>query len=170
MTQVLVLNSDFTPHNVTSLRRGFILVEKGKAEVLQKGADIITTVGNFVRPLVIRLLNYVRYRPKGIGITRKRIFRRDGFECCYCGSHRNLTVDHVIPKSKGGKTSWTNLVTACNRCNVLKGDKTLEQAGMHLQMEPFVPSLSYFLAAYAERQAQEWLPYLYTAVAQLQKK
>ena len=79
MTQVLVLNSDFSPHNVTTLRRGFILVEKGRAEVLQKGEDIITSVGNFVRPLVIRLLNYVRYRPKGIGITRKRIFKRDNY-------------------------------------------------------------------------------------------
>ena len=141
MTQVLVLNSDFTPHNVTSLRRGFILVEKGKAEVLQKGADIITTVGNFVRPLVIRLLNYVRYRPKGIGITRKRIFRRDGFECCYCGSHRNLTVDHVIPKSRGGSNYWDNLVTSCGRCNSNKDNKTPEEAGLKMRYKPTIPNM-----------------------------
>ena len=141
MTQVLVLNSDFTPHNVTSLRRGFILVEKGKAEVLQKGDDIITTIGNFVRPLVIRLLNYVRYRPKGIGITRKRIFRRDGFECCYCGSHRNLTVDHVIPKSRGGSNYWDNLVTSCGRCNSNKDNKTPEEAGLKMRYKPMVPNM-----------------------------
>ena len=141
MTQVLVLNSDFTPHNVTSLRRGFILVEKGKAEVLQKGDDIITTIGNFVRPLVIRLLNYVRYRPKGIGITRKRIFRRDGFECCYCGSHRNLTVDHVIPKSRGGSNYWDNLVTSCSRCNSNKDNKTPEEAGLKMRYKPMVPNM-----------------------------
>ena len=141
MTQVLVLNSDFSPHNVTTLRRGFILVEKGKAEVLQKGEDIITSVGNFVRPLVIRLLNYVRYRPKGIGITRKRIFKRDNYECCYCGSKRNLTVDHVIPKSRGGSNYWDNLVTSCGRCNSNKDNMTPEEAGLKMRYKPTVPSL-----------------------------
>ena len=141
MTQVLVLNSDFSPHNVTTLRRGFILVEKGKAEVLHKGEDIITSVGNFVRPLVIRLLNYVRYRPKGIGITRKRIFKRDNYECCYCGSKRNLTVDHVIPKSRGGSNYWDNLVTSCGRCNSNKDNMTPEEAGLKMRYKPTVPSL-----------------------------
>ena len=141
MTQVLVLNSDFSPHNVTTLRRGFILVEKGKAEVLQKGEDIITSVGNFVRPLVIRLLNYVRYRPKGIGITRKRIFKRDNYECCYCGSKRNLTIDHVIPKSRGGSNYWDNLVTSCGRCNSNKDNMTPEEANMKMRYRPTVPSL-----------------------------
>jgi CRISPR/Cas system Type II protein with McrA/HNH and RuvC-like nuclease domain len=141
MTQVLVLNSDFSPHNVTTLRRGFILVEKGKAEVLQKGEDIITSVGNFVRPLVIRLLNYVRYRPKGIGITRKRIFKRDNYECCYCGSKRNLTIDHVIPKSRGGSNYWDNLVTSCGRCNSNKDNMTPEEAGLKMRYKPTVPSL-----------------------------
>ena len=141
MTQVLVLNSDFSPHNVTTLRRGFILVEKGKAEVLQKGEDIVTSVGNFVRPLVIRLLNYVRYRPKGIGITRKRIFKRDGYECCYCGSKRNLTIDHVVPKSRGGSNYWDNLVTSCGRCNSNKDNMTPEEANMKMRYRPTVPSL-----------------------------
>jgi len=141
MTQVLVLNSDFSPHNVTTLRRGFILVEKGKAEVLQKGEDIITSVGNFVRPLVIRLLNYVRYRPKGIGITRKRIFKRDNYECCYCGSKRNLTIDHVVPKSRGGSNYWDNLVTSCGRCNSNKDNMTPEEANMKMRYRPTVPSL-----------------------------
>lgn len=141
MTQVLVLNSDFSPHNVTTLRRGFILVEKGKAEVLQKGEDIVTSVGNFVRPLVIRLLNYVRYRPKGIGITRKRIFKRDNYECCYCGSKRNLTIDHIIPKSRGGSNHWDNLVTSCSRCNSNKDNMTPEEAGLKMRYRPTVPSL-----------------------------
>ena len=116
-------------------------MEKGKAEVLQKGTDIVTTVGNFVRPLVIRLLNYVRYRPKGIGITRKRIFKRDGFECCYCGSQRNLTIDHVIPKSRGGSNYWDNLVTSCSRCNSNKDNKTPEEAGMKMRYKPTVPNM-----------------------------
>ena len=103
MDTVLVLNSDYSPLNVTSLRRGFVLVDKGKAEILKKGdTDIITTVGNFVRPLVIRLLNYVRYQSKGVTVNRKRIFRRDGHTFGYCGSKRNLTLDHIVPKSRGG--------------------------------------------------------------------
>jgi CRISPR/Cas system Type II protein with McrA/HNH and RuvC-like nuclease domain len=141
MDQVLVLNSDFTPHNVTTLRRGFILVEKGKAEVLHKGEDIVTTVGNFVRPLIIRLLNYVKFRPKGIGVTRKRIFKRDNNTCCYCGSQRNLTIDHIIPKSRGGNNSWDNLVTSCFRCNSKKDNKTPEEAGMKMKYKPSVPNL-----------------------------
>ena len=141
MDIVLVLNSDFTPHNVTSLRRGFVLVEKGRAEILQKGNDIITASGNFIRPIVILLLNYVRFRPGNLGVTRKRLFKRDGYECTYCGSKKNLTVDHIIPKSRGGPNSWSNLVTSCFRCNSIKDNKTPEEAGMKLRFKPYTPTL-----------------------------
>ena len=125
METVLVLNSDYSPLNVTTLRRGFVLVDKGKAEILKKGdEDIITTIGNFVRPLVIRLLNYVRYRSKGVKVSRKRVFRRDGHECGYCGSKKNLTLDHILPKSRGGLNTWENMVTCCSRCNSLKDNRT----------------------------------------------
>lgn len=141
MDKVLVLNSDFTPLNVTSLRRGFILVQKGRAEVLQKGEDIITSIGNFVRPLVIRLKEYIRYRPKSIGVTRRRLFKRDDYSCLYCGSNKRLTVDHIIPKSKGGSNQWENLATCCHRCNSLKSDKTPEEAGIKLRYKPYAPEL-----------------------------
>lgn len=141
MDRVLVLNSDFSPLNVTSLRRGFILVQKGKAEVLQKGKDIITTVGNFVRPSIIRLLSYVKFRPSSIRVTRKRLFKRDDYSCLYCDSKKNLTIDHILPKSRGGNNSWSNLATCCNRCNTLKNNKTPEEAGMKLRHKPYVPSL-----------------------------
>ena len=141
MDRVLGLNSDFTPLNVTSLRRGFVLVQKGKAEVIQKGEDIITTVGNFVRPLIIRLKDYVRYRPSTLGVTRRRLFKRDDYSCLYCGSNKNLTIDHVVPKSKGGTNEWKNLATCCHRCNTLKGDKTPEQVGLKLRYKPYTPEL-----------------------------
>ena len=83
-----------------------------------------------------------------------------GFVLTYCGSEKDLTLDHVIPKSKGGKTSWKNLITACHRCNTIKGNKTPEEAGMPLVSFPFKPNLSYFLAEYAERHATEWIPFL----------
>ena len=142
MDKVLVLNSDYTPLNVTDIRRGFILVIKGKAEVVKEDTKkIVTTVGEFVRPLIIRLLNYVGFRHSAIKVNRRRIFKRDGYECGYCGSKRNLTIDHIIPRSKGGTNTWKNMVTCCNRCNNEKDDKTLEQAGMKLRVTPYEPNI-----------------------------
>lgn len=142
MSVVLVLNADYSPLNVTSLQRGFVLVNKGKAEVVKKSdSDIITSVGNFVRPLIIRLIEYIRYRPKTLTATRRRIFKRDGHECQYCGSKRNLTIDHVIPRSKGGKNTWSNMVTCCSRCNGYKGDRTPSDANMTLKNKPVEPNL-----------------------------
>jgi len=142
METVLVLNSDYSPLNVTTLKRGFVLVDKGKAEILKKGdSDIVTTIGNFVRPLVIRLLNYVKYRTKGIKVTRRRIYRRDGHECGYCGANKNLTLDHIIPKSRGGLNTWENMVTCCSRCNSKKDNRTPEEAGMKLRVKPYRPNV-----------------------------
>ena len=142
MDKVLVLNSDYTPINVTTVTRGFVLVSKGKAEILKSGENpIIAGYQTFVRPVIIRLLNYVRYRVKNLKINRNRIFKRDNHQCVYCGSKRNLTIDHVVPKSKGGNNTWTNLVTCCSPCNRKKGDKTPEQANMKLQIRPYEPTL-----------------------------
>jgi 5-methylcytosine-specific restriction endonuclease McrA len=140
MNQVLVLNSDFTPLNVTSLQKSVKLVLKGKAEVLKENIEkILTTSGEFVRPLIIRLLNYVKFRTKPIKISRHRIYARDNHQCVYCGSKKSLTIDHVIPRSKGGLNTWTNMVTSCFSCNVKKGDKSLEQSKMKLNSQPYEP-------------------------------
>jgi 5-methylcytosine-specific restriction endonuclease McrA len=140
MNQVLVLNSDFTPLNVTSLQKSVKLVLKGKAEVLKENIEkILTTSGEFVRPLIIRLLNYVKFRTKPIKISRHRIYARDNHHCVYCGSKKSLTIDHVIPRSKGGLNTWTNMVTSCFSCNVKKGDKSLEQSKMKLNSQPYEP-------------------------------
>ena len=142
MEKVLVLNSDYTPINVTTVIRGFVLVSKGKAEILKASANpILSGYETHTRPLIIRLLNYVRYRVKNLRINRNRVFKRDNFECVYCGSKKYLTIDHVIPKSKGGNNSWGNLVTCCSPCNRHKGDKTPEEAGMKLRKRPFEPTL-----------------------------
>jgi 5-methylcytosine-specific restriction endonuclease McrA len=140
MNQVLVLNSDFTPLNVTSLQKSVKLVLKGKAEVLKENIEkILTASGEFVRPLIIRLLNYVKFRTKPIKISRHRIYARDNHQCVYCGSKKSLTIDHVIPRSKGGLNTWTNMVTSCFSCNVKKGDKSLEQSKMKLNSQPYEP-------------------------------
>lgn len=142
MEKVLVLNADFTPINVTTVYKGFTLVSKGKAEIL-KASDrpLLSGMGEFVRPLIIRLLNFVKYRIHKLKINRQRLYRRDNHECGYCGSKRNLTIDHIIPKSRGGQNTWMNLVTCCSSCNRLKDDKTPEEAGMKLNIKPYEPTI-----------------------------
>ena len=142
MSTVLVLNSDYTPLNVTSVQRGFVLVTKGKAEVLRSDENpIMTGYKTFIRPVIIRLLKYIRHRTRLNKPNRSRIYKRDGYECVYCGSKKQLTLDHVIPKSRGGRNEWTNLVTCCFKCNLKKGNKTPEEAKMILKVKPYVPSL-----------------------------
>ena len=142
MEKVLVLNSDFTPINVTTVYRGFNLVSKGKAEILKSSEKPIRAGhSTYIRPLIIRLLNYVKYRATKLKINRHRLFRRDGYECVYCGSKRNLTVDHIIPKSKGGENTWLNLTTCCSSCNRKKGDRTPDEANMKLRINPYEPSI-----------------------------
>jgi CRISPR/Cas system Type II protein with McrA/HNH and RuvC-like nuclease domain len=141
MQQVLVLNFDFTPLNVTSLQRGFILVIKGKAEIIEADANpIVTVYKEYVRPLIIRLLRYINYRGNSIRVNRQRVFKRDGHQCVYCGSQKELTIDHVQPRSRGGRNTWTNLVTCCSKCNHKKGNKTPEEANMKLKKKPYEPT------------------------------
>lgn len=125
---VLVLNSSFEPLNITSWKRAVILLIKEKAQILSSR--------------VIRLLDYVRipfnkilsYKP-----SRALIYLRDKNKCQYCGSTKNLTIDHIIPKSKGGTNDWTNLCLACSNCNTKKANKLLEQTGMKLMKKPESP-------------------------------
>lgn len=129
---VLVLNSSCEPLNFTNGRRAIILLLKGKAHILPESSS-----GD-----VIRLLNHVyipftkmtRLRP-----TRSMIYKRDQHKCQYCSSTKNLTLDHIVPKSRGGDDSWENLVVACSTCNTKKGDKFLEQTNMRLLSKPKAP-------------------------------
>ena len=142
MDKVLVLNADYTPLNVVTVRKGFVLVIKGKAEVVKQDARKLTTsVAEFVKPLIIRLYNYVKFKSRGLRLNRKRVYKRDNFQCVYCGSEKNLTLDHIIPRSRGGKNSWTNLVTCCQSCNLKKADRTPDEAGMKMKMKPYEPTV-----------------------------
>lgn len=139
---VLVLNYDYTPLNVTTYRRGFILVDKGKAEIIKTDENpIVSGFKTYVRPVIIRLLNYIKFHTRTLRANRNRIYKRDGYECVYCGSKKDLTLDHVIPKSKGGQNTWTNLVTCCFKCNLKKGDRTPEEARLKMRHQPFAPTL-----------------------------
>ena len=142
MSNVLVLNYDYTPLNITSIRRGFVLVDKGKAEIIKSDDNpIIGGYKTYIRPVIIRLLRYIKHHAKNIRASRSRIYKRDGNECVYCGSKKELTLDHVVPKSKGGGNEWTNLVTSCFKCNLKKGSKTPEEAKLIMKHKPFAPPL-----------------------------
>lgn len=144
MSTVLVLNFDYTPLNVTSVWRGFVLVDKGKAEIIKSDDSPINTgYITYIRPVIIRLLKYIKHRSRIIRPNRTRIYKRDNYECVYCGSKRELTLDHVLPKSRGGTNGWTNLVTSCMKCNRKKADKTPEEAKMDMKSKPYIPQIMY---------------------------
>lgn len=144
MQSVLVLNFDYSPLNITSLNRGFVLINSGKAEIIKSGDNPIRTITKtYVRPLIIRLLKYINYRSGGIKVNRRRVFQRDSNQCVYCGSNKKLTIDHVLPRSRGGKNTWDNLVTCCHRCNLKKGNSTPEEAFMILKTKPVDPCFVY---------------------------
>ena len=142
MDAVLVLNYDFTPLNVTTTKRGFVLVDKGKAEIVKSDENpIVAGFKTYVRPLIIRLLNYIKFYTRTLKPNRNRIYRRDEHECVYCGSKKSLTIDHVLPKSRGGINEWVNMVTSCIKCNLKKADRTPEEAKMKLRKQPYIPTL-----------------------------
>lgn len=162
MENILVLNNDYTPLNITDLKRAFKLVYKGKAEVVTSNTSnpIITELKNYVRPTIIRLLYYISIPFRKVTLNRENIFKRDNYECLYCGSKKNLTIDHVTPKSKGGKNTWKNLVTCCKRCNIQKDNKTLKQSGMELKYTPYRPTYIQFIKEISLKDNSDWIPYL----------
>jgi 5-methylcytosine-specific restriction endonuclease McrA len=160
---VLVLNATFEPINVCTVRRAIVLLLKARAEVLEEGSQTLHSErAAFARPLVIRLTAYVRvprdaHRRK---ITRRAVFARDDWTCQYCGSRANLTVDHVIPRSKGGQSSWENIVASCAPCNRRKGDRTPTQANMHPHRAPRTPHAAIFIRVSSPTIPSAWKAYL----------
>lgn len=162
--KALVLNLDYTPISVCTVQRAFLLVFLNKAEIVRANSQysIHTVNQSYPMPSVIKLGRYVNVPYKGVVLSKENVFKRDGFQCQYCGTQKDLTLDHLIPKAKGGKTSWNNLVTACKKCNSLKGDYTPEQAGLQLAFKPFKPSYIMYLKELSSRIYEEWKPFLET--------
>ncbi len=163
MGHVLVLNASYEPLNVCSVRRAHVLVFKGKAEVIEDaGKSLRSAAAEFVWPHVIRLLQYVRV-PKSVQrkISRRALFARDRWRCQYCGTESGkLTLDHVVPRSRGGESVWENVVTSCAPCNLRKGDRTLDEVGMRLHAPPRAPAPALFVTLAAPRIPDGWQPYL----------
>jgi 5-methylcytosine-specific restriction endonuclease McrA len=160
--KVLVLNQDYSALSICSVPKAFLLVYLNKAELVAESASFVlrTVDDEYPSPSVIRLHRYVHLPYKGVMLNRQNLFKRDGNRCQYCGTHDDLTLDHVTPKSRGGKTAWDNLITACKRCNSKKGDSTPEEAGMKLHQKPFKPSFLVFLRDFSGSVEECWIPFL----------
>lgn len=146
---ILVLNFDYTPLNIVRGRRAIVLLLKERAQ--------------WISERVIRLRSYVPMpmsRTAKEKPTKSAIYRRDSNQCQYCGSTRNLTVDHLVPRCKGGPDTWDNLLIACSRCNTVKGHKSLEQSGLRLNRKPR-PPLPKVIEIVQKSSDPEWSRYAY---------
>ncbi|MGI9019803.1 MAG: HNH endonuclease [Solirubrobacterales bacterium] len=162
--RVLVLNASYEPINVCTMRRATVLVLKERAEVLeQREGAIHSERVALQRPCVIRLRRYVRI-PRDVHrrkITRKAVLARDSWTCQYCGHQATgLTVDHVIPRSRGGLSEWDNIVAACAPCNRRKGSLTPHEARMHPSKRPKAPGPTVFIRIASPRIPFAWESYL----------
>ncbi len=161
-SRVLVLNQDYQAVTVCSAERAFVLVLLNKAEMISEmAAQVLRSVSREFRyPSIIRLNRFVNLPFKRVALSRINIYKRDGNACVYCNSTDRLTLDHVLPRSRGGRDSWDNLVTACQRCNTEKGDRTPEEADMKMRHKPFRPSFIMYLRDFHGKVQDEWRPYL----------
>lgn len=160
----MVLNQSYEPLTICNLRKAIILIYLGKAEsvVNDERKSLHTISTTYPWPSIIRISKFVRVPYKKVVLTRKNILRRDGFKCAYCGrSDIPLTIDHIIPKARGGDDTWDNLVSACTICNNKKGDRTPDEAKMRLIFQPFKPSHIVFIKNVVGRLDERWKPYLY---------
>lgn len=162
MAGVLLLNSSYEPLRIISLKRAVILVLQEKADVLSANdEDPVRSEHLWLdRPLVVKLRYYVKipYRAR-VALNRKSLTARDGGICQYCGKHGN-TIDHVIPRAKGGRHEWENVVLACSPCNQKKSDSLLSEIGWTLPRKPEVPRTSGRIIIGVAKIDEEWAEYL----------
>jgi 5-methylcytosine-specific restriction endonuclease McrA len=155
----LLLDQGYQPLRVIPWQRALCMHFVGKVELVSAHDWIIRTVSSsYVAPAVVRLLRRVKVRPMYVRFSRENVYLRDGYRCQYCNkgcSGADLTLDHVIPRSRGGKTTWRNVVTACVECNRRKGRETPEEARMPLKMPPLRPR---WLAPRVFQLGEETLP------------
>ena len=164
---VLVLNASYEPINICGARRALVLVMNGIAAPEEFSALLVRSPRAWHKlPSVIRLLGYRRIPHQTRALSRKNILMRDRYTCQYCGRtlpSSELTLDHVIPRSRSGETAWDNLVACCHRCNNVKGDRTPEEAGLRLLRKPRPYNLhtNRHLMRLLGRAEEKWRKYLF---------
>jgi 5-methylcytosine-specific restriction endonuclease McrA len=161
MKNVLLLNQSYEPLLIINWKKAILLSLLNKAEIIKEYNSIVRSQSFSMKlPSVIRLTKKY-YKPKfqKIRFNKKNVLIRDGFKCQYCGKvleEKSFTCDHVIPKSKGGKSCWTNIVSCCSFCNLTKANKNLKETGMKLIKEPSCPSVSTFFYLKEKDIPDEW--------------
>jgi 5-methylcytosine-specific restriction endonuclease McrA len=162
--KVLILNQNYEPMSVINVKKAIVLLYLGKAELIiaQDGKRVHSVSMSMPFPSIVRLSVFVRVPFKKIILSRKNILRRDAHRCQYCGrADIPLTVDHVMPISRGGEDTWENLACACVRCNNKKGDRTPEEALMSLRRKPMRPNHVTFIRHFVGTLDERWKPYLF---------
>jgi 5-methylcytosine-specific restriction endonuclease McrA len=163
--RTLVLNAGFEPLAVVSFRRALVLVMTQKATVLQADAEhpVLATTAAFDRPSVIVLTRYVRMpHQRQIPVSRRGVLRRDSHRCAYCGKAAS-TIDHVQPRSRGGRDTWENLVACCLRCNNIKSDRTPAEMNWSMRFVPKAPHGMGWVVRGVEQPQPVWDEYLAVA-------
>jgi 5-methylcytosine-specific restriction endonuclease McrA len=160
--RTLVLNAGFEPLAVVSFKRALVLVMNQKATIVAADAEhpVWGSSGAYDRPSVILLTRYVKIpSTRLIPVSRRGVLRRDAQRCAYCGGSAN-TIDHVLPRSRGGQDSWENLVACCLRCNNVKGNHTPAEMGWQLRVRPKPPHGTSWLVRGVERTEAQWEEFL----------
>lgn len=162
--RVLVLNQSYEPLSICTPKRALTLIFLFKAELIESVQNRLVHSVNqsFEYPSVIKLCRYQRIPYRQVELSKKNVFRRDGGKCQYCGnSNKLLTIDHIMPKSRGGEDSWENLTTACFDCNNKKGNKTPSEAKMTLLSQPQKPNYVLYLNQKIGKVQSEWEQFLF---------
>ncbi|MDY7541349.1 HNH endonuclease [Cryobacterium breve] len=160
--RTLVLNAGYEPLAVVSFKRAIVLVMNQKATIVaaDQAHPVWATTGSWDRPSVIILTRYVHLpRSRSLPVSRRGVLRRDDHRCAYCGRAAN-TIDHVQPRSRGGRDSWDNLVACCLRCNNIKSDRTPAEMGWDLLFHPKIPIGSSWVVRGVERPLPQWDEFL----------
>jgi 5-methylcytosine-specific restriction endonuclease McrA len=166
MDRTLLLNQSYEPVNAISWKRAICLVMLGKAETIEEyEKEVRSARSSFKVPAVVRLVSSFRRHRKRVKFSKQHVFARDRFKCQYCGQRKSvdeLTQDHVLPRSRGGKTEWTNIVTACKPCNAEKMDRTPDESGMHPINPPQKPDwVPVFAIKISHDMPEQWKNFVY---------
>ena len=163
MSDVLLLNFTYEPLGVVDVARAVRMLFARKVEVVHAGCGEIRSVtAAFPLPSVVRLLYYIAHRRKKVALTKKNVLLRDKYLCAYCGvrGDRLMTVDHVVPRARGGRSTWENLVACCSTCNARKRDRTPDEARMPLRIRPREPKFIPWIVVRSHTAPDEWVKYL----------
>ena len=160
---VLVLNTNYAPMDICTARRAICLFYNEKVDILESYNESIHSPSvTLSLPSIVKLKDFVRHHKMDVVLSRKNLMIRDKYQCQYCSSKKNpLTLDHVLPKNRGGIDTWENLVAACKNCNQAKGEKTPEEANMPLIRKPKRPNRIHYFQRLVRKKQADWRPYLF---------